>query len=393
MKGIKLLVFLILTPYFFLFINIKKIFNISFYTLECRRLGVLSKVPEIFLRKYGKIYKRSKTVIFLRSSKESTNEFILKKYFELFKLNNITVIKYNIFILLLDFCNTYYSKKLFSQPLPVERKHFDVFNKKKLFKLNSSEIEKGYKILNNFGLNKKSKWVCIHNRDSDFLKKTQKGNFDYHNYRDFSINDYEKAIEFIVKKGFFVFRIGKHTNEKLNVSKKNNHVIDLPNHKIRSDFFETFLINNCSFYLGTSSGPVCVARMLRKKIFLINISPLESIFAENWNYPVIFKKVFNKKEKRFLSMKQIIEKDIYHVVDTNKLNQKGLKFIDNNKEEILKYVKEIFQYLKLNKFNFNKKYRKKRKEFNILLRKNEYLKQMNYKNPIGESFFLSLKIR
>ena len=70
---------------------------------------------------------------------------------------------------------------------------------------------------------------------------------------------------------------------------KNSHVIDLPNHNMRSDFFETFLINNCSFYLGTSSGPVCVARMLRKKIFLINISPLESIFAENWNYPVIFK--------------------------------------------------------------------------------------------------------
>lgn len=393
MKGIKFLVFLFLTPYFFLFLSIKKIFNISFYTLESRRLGVLSKVPEIFLRKYGKIYKKNKTVIFLRRSKESTNEFVLKKYCELFELNKIIVIKYNIFILLIDFCNIYYSKKLFSQPLPVERKHFDVFTKKKLFKLNSSEIEKGYEILKNFGISKKSKWVCIHNRDSNFLKKTQKGNFDYHNYRDFSINDYEKAIEFIVRKGFYVFRIGKHTNEKLNISKKNTYVVDLVNHNSRSDFFETFLINNCSFYLGTSSGPVCVARMLRKKIFLINISPLESIFAESWNYPVIFKKVFNKKEKKFLSMKQIIEKDIYHAVDTKKLNQMGLKFIDNNKEEILKYVKEIFQYLKLNKFNFSKKYRKKRKDFNILLRKNKYLGQMNYKNPIGESFFLSLKVR
>ena len=58
-------------------------------------------------------------------------------------------------------------------------------------------------------------------------------------------------------------------------------------------------------------------------------------------------------------MKQIIEKDVYHVVDTKKLNQKGLEFIDNNQEEILKYVKEIVHYLKLIKFNFSKKYQKK----------------------------------
>ena len=119
---------------------------------------------------------------------------------------------------------------------------------KKIFNLNSSEIEKGYRIINKFGLNKKSRWVCIHNRDNYFLKKTQKGNYSYHDYRDFSINDFEKALKLLVKKGFFVFRIGKYSNQKLKFAKKNKYVIDLPNHELRSDFLETFLINNCSFY-------------------------------------------------------------------------------------------------------------------------------------------------
>lgn len=362
--------------------------------MECSRLGPLVRIPEIFLHKYKKIYKNKKTIIFLKKSKKTANEFILKKYCELFRSQSIMIINYNFLIKLLDFCNFYLLKKNFSLQLGIERKHFDIYKtKKKIFNLNSSEIKKGYRILSKFGLNEKSKWICIHNRDSYFLKKTQKGNYKYHNYRDFSINDFEKALKLIVKKGYFVFRIGKYSDQKLKVAKNNKRIIDLPNHEFRSDFFETFLINNCSFYFGTSSGPVGTARMLRKKIFLINISPLESIFVENWNYPIIFKKVFCKKEKNFLSIKQIIERDVYKKVDTKSLEKKSLKFINNTKDEILNFTKEILQYLKSNRYHFNKKYYKKRKDFNFLIKKNKILGQMRYNNPIGESFFLSLKIK
>ena len=88
---------------------------------------------------------------------------------------------------------------------------------------------------------------------------------------------------------------------------------------------------------------------------------MESVFVENWNYPVIFKKVFCKRKKSFLSIKQIIERDVYKTVDTISLKQKSLKFIDNTKDEILDYTKEIFQYLKSNKYDFNNRYFNKRK--------------------------------
>ena len=86
---------------------------------------------------------------------------------------------------------------------------------------------------------------------------------------------------------------------------------------------------------------------------------------------------------------QIIERDVYKTVDTISLKQKSLKFIDNTKDEILDYTKEIFQYLKSNKYDFNNRYFNKKKKFNHLIKQNKILGKMRYKNPIGESFFVT----
>ena len=34
-------------------------------------------------------------------------------------------------------------------------------------------------------------------------------NFDYHNYRDFSVEDLKPAAKFFSQRGYFVFRVGK----------------------------------------------------------------------------------------------------------------------------------------------------------------------------------------
>ena len=78
--------------------------------------------------------------------------------------------------------------------------------------------------------------------------------------------------------------------------------------------------------------------------------------------PCNLQKSFCKRKKAFLSIKQIIERDVYKTVDTISLKQKSLKFIDNTKDEILDYTKEIFQYLKSNKYDFNNRYFNKRKK-------------------------------
>ena len=136
----------------------------------------------------------------------------------------------------------------------------------------------------------------------------------------------------------------------------------MPNHELRSDFLETFLINNCSFYFGTSSGPVGIARMLRKKNLSYKYLTFGKCICRELELPCNLQKVFVKEKKLFLSIKQIIERDVYKTVDTISLKQKSLKFIDNTKDEILDYTKEIFQYLKSNKYDFNNRYFNKKKK-------------------------------
>ena len=97
--------------------------------------------------------------------------------------------------------------------------------------------------------------------------------------------------------------------------------------------------------------------------------------------PCNLQKVFVKRKKAFLSIKQIIERDVYKTVDTISLKQKSLKFIDNTKDEILDYTKEIFQYLKSNKYDFNNRYFNKRKKFNHLIKQNKIFR----KNEIQKS--------
>ncbi len=189
---------------------------------------------------------------------------------------------------------------------------------------------------------------------------------------------------------FFVLGRGATINSKF--QKKNEKVIDLTRHNLRTDFLEVFLINNCSFYLGTSSGPVKAARMLRKKIFLINVCPLESVFVEDWNFPVIFKKAFYLKKKRYLTIKEILKEDIHNCFRTDILKSKKIKLISNSKKEILEYSKEIFKYLKFGRFIYNKAYLAKRKKFNNLIIQKRYLKKMKYKNPIGQNFFKSVSL-
>ena len=355
---IKNLVFIIALPFYFFSSLLKKITLLKIYTFDCSRLGNCVTVPEVFLKKYKKIYKNYITIVLLQYHKEPANNFVIEKFSKLFKSHNIIVLNYNLFFKILDFCGYKIFNENFSIPLGLSRKDFDIYKTKKLFNLTTSEIEEGYKKLKKLKINRQTKWICIHNRDEEFLKKYHNYRlWKYHSYRDFSVNDFELSIKFFLKKGYYVIRIGKGSNHSLSISKKDTRVIDFTNHKLRTDFLETFLLYNCSFYLGTSSGPVKTARMLRKKIFAVNISPLESVFVDNWKYPVLFKKVLNLKNKKFLTIKEIVEGKIFKIFDSKKLKSKNLRFVNNSKKEILEYSHEIIKKINSPKKSSKKNYK------------------------------------
>ena len=200
-----------------------------------------------------------------------------------------------------------------------------------------------------------------------------------------------KLILFFLKKNFSIIRIGKTANEKLSIKDKN--IIDLPFNKLRTDFLEVFLIAKANFFIGTSSGAFKIARIFRKPIFLINVCPLESMFVEYWDYPIIFKKLIYSKTKKYLKISEIIKKGVPFTFRNDLLKEKNLKYVSNSDEEIYQFGKEILSYLD-NKsyFSGDKRYLKKISLFRAEITKDPRIKKMNFRNNLGKSFLYSLNI-
>ena len=76
--------------------------------------------------------------------------------------------------------------------------------------LTKEETKSSLEILEKFNLNKNDKWICIHNRDQVFKKKTYLNPKDEieHSYRNFDINLMLDAAEHFASLGYFCFQNG-----------------------------------------------------------------------------------------------------------------------------------------------------------------------------------------
>ena len=94
-------------------------------------------------------------------------------------------------------------------------------------------------ILKRFNIPLNAKIICFTARDQKYLKVTQKyKSFSYHSFRNSKIDNFNKFLKIYLKKGFYIFRMGKIANKKINF--KHPNLIDYPYHKMKSDFMDFF---------------------------------------------------------------------------------------------------------------------------------------------------------
>ena len=182
-------------------------------------------------------------------------------------------------------------------------------------------------------------------RDSAYLKNDTnlKGrDWSYHNYRDSKINNFKLSVDFLLEKGYFVFRMGKIVNKKLEIEHPN--FMDYANSKSRSDFLDIWLTANCSFAITSTFGLSNVAMTFRRPCALIDAMPLGGIDAiTNKNHVWLPKKLKRKKNKEFLSLKEQIQNGSIGFFRTYQYDNAGIQLIDNSPEDILATVNEIEQ--------------------------------------------------
>ena len=211
-------------------------------------------------------------------------------------------------------------------------------------KFNENEEKKGKEILKKFGLSTSAKFVCLAVRDKAYANKhrpkRESGFWDYHNHRDGDINDYILTAEEVAKRGYWVFRIGKSVEKKLETT--NSKIIDYANSNLKSDFMDIYLQAKCSFCISLSSGLDQIAYVFRKPI--AHIIPHQYVFFSfRPKIITLFRHYFLKREDRNLSLSEIFSHNVAFAERGKEFENKGVELKHNSPEETRDLAIEVLE--------------------------------------------------
>ena len=240
-------------PIFKLFIFVMKTFSLKLAEIDCSRLGHTSQTVEGYLSNKKKLKK--KKLIYFLSSGYVANKQINKMIGRVIKIS-----KAGFFFRIIRKCANYWNT---GHEIFFNISEYSIqnsFNKDPSYKydgprlsFSNNELKLAQNKLKQLGITDSTKWICIHNRDSSFLKKSFPSNdFSYHNYRDFSLKSMEKLISYFSNKGIYVLRMGSIQDEFLKL--KDEKIVDYANSELRCSTLDIYLLSNSLFYFGSSSG-------------------------------------------------------------------------------------------------------------------------------------------
>jgi len=205
------------------------------------------------------------------------------------------------------------------------------------FSLSDLEIEYGKQIQKKFGIPKNAPLVTLHVRESGYLKY-----YHYHNFRDANIENYIPAIQYLIDNGFYVVRLGDKSMKK--IVNAPPQLIDAPFHPEYTSIVDPYFVSQSKFFLCFESGPSVLAWILDIPLLRTNVPILSTYRGVNKEL-VIFKKYFSKKQKRFLSLKEVLSSPAINYYRTEEYEKSDFELVENTPEEILASTKEILARL------------------------------------------------
>jgi len=228
------------------------------------------------------------------------------------------------------------------------------------------------------GIPKNSWFACLHVRGSGF--RNDKGRRPH---RDPSVLNYVPAIKEITSRGGWVVRMGD--NSMIPLPRMEN-VIDYPFTKYKSEFMDLCLIQSCRFFFATQTGLLEFAKLASKNTLLTNIYD-----QTNLNGRGILQHLYSKRDKRYLSIKELLLMDLKIKNFTIDAMQAGVYddnyvYTENSEEEILKAVSEYMDFLSNDELPLTSK----QKEYNQYRKKQGY--RLLFKGSNGSKRFTSPRI-
>lgn len=171
-------------------------------------------------------------------------------------------------------------------------------------------------------------FVCLHVREGGYKK-------DWNNIRNADIKRYFGAIKEITQRGGWVIRMGDPSMTKL---PEMECVIDYAHSDFRSALMDTYLLHQCKFYIGTSSGITDTALLLDKPLVLTNMQSWINLLPPRRGDFLIFKHVFSRSENKFLSLREWLQRAT--MITPEHISAPDWDLVENSAEEIADAVKE-----------------------------------------------------
>ena len=366
-----LFIIFLLSPFLIFIVLIKPIVLIRFGNLTCGRIGHVRNAEMYLL--INKFQKKVKSFdIFVAGDSISNEQYliILKRKFLIIQH---LLIFYRVLDLLSKYINIY-SEHIVRLENTIH--NYSLLEKHPIqLNLTKQEINKGELILKQFGIPKNAKIICISGRDDLYLRRTYPSvDFSYHNYRNSNVNNYIPAIKALIKKNFYVIRMGKIAAKRVNI--KSSKFVDYPFHPLKSDLMDIFFVYKCHFWIGNNTGLDEIAKVFRKPLVIVNmVSFLGLRMHLKKNYYLLKTHVNSKNQK--LSISKIFDYGIAGANHSKIFKKKKIQLIELNPKEYkdvilesLKLMKDSWRIKNKKDFELQRKFRKlylkKTKEFNFV---------------------------
>lgn len=131
-------------------------------------------------------------------------------------------------------------------------------------------------------------------------------------HRNSTINQFQYAIEYLVAHGYAVIRLGMPRQDETKLP--SSGFVDYANSALRSPLNDLLLLENSDFLISTVSGPMEVARSLRKKTLALDVGSLNILNQSQLSahtIPIVLPKV-------------IVDVDTGKPVDGSSLKSSGM---------------------------------------------------------------------
>lgn len=212
------------------------------------------------------------------------------------------------------------------------------------FSFLAEEERSGQQALQKLGIPNGADFVCFYARDPAYLDTVYTNyNWRYHDFRNSNIHNYIPAVEELTRRGYFAVRMGAVVKEALKVG--NPMIIDYAT-KARTEFLDIYLGAKCRFFICNGAGISAIPIAFRRPIVWVDFVQLECIHTGSSDDLLIFKKVWLRKERRLLKLREILDLGIGRLFKSEEFDELGVELVENTPEEITAVAMEMEERLK-----------------------------------------------